>query len=95
MTTLEANINKELANINQNYQTHTLKLQNSQTTVEAANRAYQLAQTRYKEGLITNTELILIQIEVEEANLNALQVRYQLLVDKLQSHEIVGTKLYQ
>ncbi len=94
MTTLESNINKDLANVNQNYQTHTLKLQNSQTTVEAANRAYQLAQTRYKEGLITNTELILIQIEVEEANLNALQVRYQLLVDKLQSHEIVGTKLY-
>lgn len=94
LTTLETSINKDLENVNHNYKTHTEKLENSQVTVETANKAYRLAQTRYKEGLITNTELILVQIEVEEANLNSLQYRYQLLLDKLDSHKVVGTKLY-
>ena len=94
MVTLESNINKDLQNVNQNYQTNLEKFNNSQVTVETANKAFKLAQTRYKEGLITNTELILVQIEVEEANLNALQYRYQALLDKIESHKVVGTRLY-
>lgn len=94
LTTLESTIGKDLQQVNRNYQTHVEKLENSQLTVETANKAYKLAQTRYKEGLITNTELILVQIEVEEANLNTLQYRYQMLLDKLESHKVVGTKIY-
>lgn len=94
LTTLETAITKDLQQVNRNYQTHVEKLENSQLTIETANRAYKLAQTRYKEGLITNTELILVQIEVEEANLNTLQYRYQMLLDKLESHKVVGTKIY-
>lgn len=94
LATLESTIRKDLENVQHNYRTHEEKLKNSDVTVETANKAYKLAQTRYKEGLITNTELILVQIEVEEANLNALQYRYQMLLDKLESHKIVGTKLY-
>jgi len=71
------------------------KLENSRITVEQANKAFKLAQTRYKEGLITNVELILIQTSVEDADLSLLKYRYLLLMDKLESHKIVGTILYE
>ena len=63
--------------------------------MEQANKAFKLAQTRYKEGLITNVELILLQTSVEDADLSVLKFRFLMLMDKLESHKIVGTKLYQ
>ena len=95
LNTLEASINKDLASVQQDYITIQQKLNNSKFTVEQAKRAFTLAQTRYKEGLITNVELILIQTSVEDANLSVLKYRYQMLLDKLDSHKIIGTKLYQ
>jgi outer membrane protein len=95
LNTLEATINKDLASVQQDYITIQQKLENSKVTVEQANKAFKLAQTRYKEGLITNVELILIQTSVEDADLSVLKYRYQLLMDKLESHKIIGTKLYE
>ena len=95
MNTLESNINKDLASVQQDYLTLEQKLENSRITVEQANKAFKLAQTRYKEGLITNVELILIQTSVEDANLSLLRYRFLMLMDKLESHKIVGTKLYE
>ncbi len=95
LNTLEASINKDLASVQQDYKTLAQKLENSKLTVQQANRAYSLAQTRYKEGLITNVELILIQSSVEDADLSVLRYRFLMLMDKLESHKIVGTKLYE
>jgi outer membrane protein len=94
LTTLENNINKDLASIGEDYKTLDQKLVNSKLLVEQAEKAYQLAQTRYKEGLITNVELNIIQNSVEDANLNLLQTQYLMVLDKLESHKVVGTKLY-
>jgi outer membrane protein len=95
LNTLESNINKDLASVQQDYLTLEQKLGNSKVTVQQANRAFSLAQTRYKEGLITNVELILIQTSVEDADLSVLRYKFLLLMDRLESHKIVGTKLYQ
>ncbi len=95
LITLETTINKDLASVQQDYMTLQQKLENSRITVEQANKAFKLAQTRYKEGLITNVELILIQTSVEDADLSVLKYRFLMLMDKLESHKIVGTKLYQ
>ena len=94
LTTLENNINKDLATIGEDYKTLDQKLQNSKLLVTQAEKAYELAQTRYKEGLITNVELNIIQNSVEDANLNLLQTQYMMVLDKLESHKVVGTKLY-
>ena len=94
LNTLEATINKDLASVNQDYLTLEQKLNNSKVTVEQANKAFRLAQTRYKEGLITNVELILIQTSVEDADLSVLRYRFLMLMDKLETHKIVGTRLY-
>jgi outer membrane protein TolC len=95
LITLETSINKDLASVQQDYSTLQQKLENSKITVEQANKAFKLAQTRYKEGLITNVELILIQTSMEEADLSVLKYRLLMLMDKLESHKIVGTKLYE
>jgi len=94
LNTLEATINKDLASVNQDYFTLSQKLENSKLNVVQANKAFQLAQTRYKEGLITNVELILIQTSVEDADLSVLKFRFLMLMDKLETHKIVGTRLY-
>lgn len=94
LNTLESSINKDLASVQQDYVTLEQKLENSKITVEQANKAFKLAQTRYKEGLITNVELILIQTSVEDADLSVLRYKFLLLMDKLESHKIVGTKIY-
>jgi len=94
LTTLENNINKDLASIGEDYKTLDQKLANSKLLVAQAEKAYELAQTRYKEGLITNVELNIIQNSVEDANLNLLQTQYMMVLDKLESHKVVGTKLY-
>ena len=94
LNTLEATINKDLASVNQDYLTLSQKLENSKLNVVQANKAFQLAQTRYKEGLITNVELILIQTSVEDADLSVLKFRFLMLMDKLETHKIVGTRLY-
>jgi outer membrane protein TolC len=91
---LENNINKDLASIGEDYKTLDQKLANSKLLVTQAEKAYELAQTRYKEGLITNVELNIIQNSVEDANLNLLQTQYMMVLDKLESHKVVGTKLY-
>jgi len=94
MLTLENNINKDLASIGEDYKTLDQKLANSKLLVAQAEKAYELAQTRYKEGLITNVELNIIQTSVEDANLNLLQTQYLMALDKLESHKVVGTRLY-
>jgi outer membrane protein len=57
-------------------------------------QAYQLTQVRYKAGLITLVELLGAQTNVEDAKLQQVQLQYQLQLDKLESHKLIGTKLF-
>jgi len=94
LATLESDINKDLATVNQDYQTLQQKVGDQKILVEQAEKAYQLAETRFKNGLITNVELLTIQTSVEDANLNLLQLQYLMMLDKLESHKVIGTKLF-
>jgi len=95
LNTLRANINKDLATIQKDYETLEGKQTNTEVLVKQAERAYVLAQSRYKEGLITSVEMNLIQNSVEDAEINLIQIRYLMLLDKLESHKTIGTKLYE
>lgn len=94
MQTLESNIQKDLATVQQDYKGIQEKLSNTKILVTQAERAYKLAQVRFKEGLITNVELLDAQTNVENANLQLVQLQYQAQLDKLESHKVVGSKIF-
>jgi outer membrane protein len=94
MQTLESNIQKDLATVQQDYKGIQEKLSNTRVLVTQAERAYKLAQVRFKEGLITNVELLDAQTNVENANLQLVQLQYQAQLDKLESHKVVGSKIF-
>lgn len=94
MQTLESNIRKDLATVQQDYKGLQEKLSNTNVLVQQAERAYKLAQVRFKEGLITNVELLDAQTNVENANLQLVQLQYQAQLDKLESHKVVGSKIF-
>lgn len=94
MQTLESNIQKDLATVQQDYKGLQEKLGNTNVLVTQAERAYKLAQVRFKEGLITNVELLDAQTNVENAKLQLVQLQYQSQLDKLESHKVVGSKIF-
>ncbi|NML19792.1 TolC family protein [Pseudoflavitalea sp. G-6-1-2] len=94
LNTLENNIKKDLATVQEDYRNLQTKLKTTSVLVSQAERAYTLAQVRFKEGLITNVELLTAQTNVEDAKLQLVQLQYQTQLDKLESHKVVGTKLF-
>jgi outer membrane protein len=94
LVTLESNIQKDLATVQQDYKSLQEKIGNTSVLIQQAERAYKLAQVRFKEGLITNVELLDAQTNVENANLTLVQLQYQVQLDKLESHKVVGTKIF-
>ncbi|MDF2190819.1 TolC family protein [Paraflavitalea sp. CAU 1676] len=94
MQTLESTIQKDLATVQQDYKGIQEKLGNTNVLVVQAQRAYKLAQVRFKEGLITNVELLDAQTNVENAQLQQVQLQYQAQLDKLESHKVVGSKIF-
>jgi outer membrane protein TolC len=94
LQTLAYNVQKDLIQIASDHKTISIKLENTLQLIEQAEQAFALAKIRYKEGLITNIELLGIQNNVEDAQLLKLQYQFQLLNLKLESHKIAGTHLY-
>jgi outer membrane protein TolC len=94
LQTLAYNVQKDLIQVAADHATTAVKLENTIQLIAQAEQAYALAAIRYKEGLITNTELLGVQNNVEDAQLLKLQYQFQLLNLKLESHKIVGTHLY-
>lgn len=94
LQTLGANIQKDLATVQEDYKNLQQKIGNTSVLVQQAERAYKLAQVQFKEGLITNVELLTAQTNVEDAKLQLVQLQYQVQLDKLESHKVVGTRLF-
>jgi outer membrane protein TolC len=94
LQTLAYNVQKDLIQIASDHKTISIKLENTLQLIEQAEEAFALAKIRYKEGLITNIELLGIQNNVEDAQLLKLQYQFTLLNLKLESHKIAGTHLY-
>jgi len=94
LQTLEENIRKDLADVNEDYRNLQVKLENTKLLVQQAQKAYDLAQVRFKNGLLTSAELVDAQSNVEDARLTQIQLEYQLQLDRLESQKIVGTKIW-
>lgn len=94
LNTLEKTISKELERVNEHYQTLSSKLTNQDVLVNQAERAYKLAQVRFKEGLITSVELVTTQNAVENARLQQVQLNYEMQLDRMETHKIAGHKIW-
>lgn len=94
ITTLEQQVEKDLARVNEDYRNLEEKLRNQEVLVKQAEKAFQLAQVRFREGLITSVELLTTQVAVEDAQLSMVQLQYQMQLDKIESHKIVGMKIW-
>jgi len=80
--------------VNEDYRNLQVKLENTKLLVQQAQKAYDLAQVRFKNGLLTSAELVDAQSNVEDARLTQIQLEYQLQLDRLESQKIVGTKIW-
>lgn len=94
LNTLEKNIGKELERVNEHFHTLEAKSANQDLLVTQAERAYQLAQVRFKEGLITSVELITLQNAVEAAKLQQVQLKYEMQLDRMETHKIAGHRIW-
>jgi outer membrane protein TolC len=94
LQSLEEDVRKDLANVNEDYRTLQVKLENTRVLVQQAQKAYDLAQVRFKNGLITSAELVAAQTNIEDARLTQIQLEYQMQLDKLESQKIIGTRIW-
>jgi outer membrane protein TolC len=94
LQTLEDNVHKDLANVNEDYRNLEVKLANTKVLVQQAQKAYDLAQVRFKNGLITSAELVAAASNIEDARLGQIQLEYQMQLDKLESQKVVGTRIW-
>lgn len=94
LQTIASTIQKDLATVQADYKNLQQKLDNTNVLVQQAQKAYDLGLVRFKEGLITNVELLGVQTNVEDARLQQVQLQYQLQLDRLESHKITGVKIF-
>lgn len=94
LETVQANIQKDLSTVQNDYKTLEQKLDNTNVLVQQAQKAFDLANIRFKAGLITNVELLTAQTSVEDAKLQQVQLQYQLQLDRLESYKITGVKIF-
>lgn len=94
LQTLQENVHKDLADVNEDYRNMQEKLENTKVLVQQAQKAYELAQVRFKNGLITSAELVAAASNIEDARLGQIQLEYQMQLDKLQSQKIIGARIW-
>lgn len=70
------------------------KLKNYQLQVEQAQEALNLANARYKGGVITNLELLTAQTNLQDAQLGKIQLEYNLLLSKIELNKLAGAKFW-
>lgn len=66
------------------------KLKTAETIVAQARAALAIAETRFKNGVATNMDVLTAQTNLEQAQLTALAAQYQLCIAGLQAEKIAG-----
>ncbi|MCK7557429.1 TolC family protein [Chitinophaga sedimenti] len=86
---------KEVAQQNSDIQTSREKLQTADVLLRQADRAVQLAQSRYKNGVITYLDLQNAQTSLLEAQLSKIQYQYQLSISSLELLHLNGNQFWK
>ncbi len=88
------NLDKDIVQAKSDLDATKGKLRNYQTQVEHAKEALNLANIRYKAGVITNLELLTAQTDLQNAELGKIQLEFQVLLSTLTINKLGGTKFW-
>lgn len=89
-----AQLRQSIAQVNADIRSNQTRLANLETQVEQARKALQIANTRLRNGVITNVELQSAETGVEEAELGRLNFQYQLMLNQLELKRLLGENLF-
>jgi outer membrane protein len=88
------NLNKDILQTKSDMDAIGNKLKNYDIQIDQAKEALNLAEIRYKAGVITNLELLTAQTDLQNAQLGQIQLQYNLLLSKLQLNKLGGSKFW-
>ena len=88
------NLDKNIAQAKTDLEAATTKLKNYEIQVAQAQEALDLANIRYKAGVITNLELLTAQTDLQNAKLGQIQLAFMRLQSTLTLNQIGGTKFW-
>ncbi len=94
LETEQLTLNKDVLQTKSDIQSSESKLKNYELQVEQAQEALKLANIRYRNGIITNLELLTAQTNLQDAELGKIQLEYNLLLSKLQLNKLGGVKFW-
>jgi outer membrane protein TolC len=87
---LNAGYKKDIAQALTDIQTNLERIANTQSQIDQAKYAQQLAAIRFKNGVGTNLELTNASTNVQRAELSRLQYQYQLCLSRLELARLMG-----
>ncbi|MGA9213515.1 TolC family protein [Kaistella sp.] len=90
----ELNINSEIAQTLENLKNSFDKIERSELQVKQAQRAAEIAREKYKNGLLTNLDLLDFENTLAEAELNQLNVIFAYTLNSFQLKKAMGISLY-
>lgn len=88
------NLDKDILQAKSDLAATAAKLKNYNVQIEQAKEALDLANIRYKAGVITNLELLTAQTDLQNAQLGQIQLQFQVLQSTLTLNQIGGTKFW-
>ena len=88
------NLQKDILQAKSDLEATSTKLKNYEIQVEQAKEALNLANIRYKAGIITNLELLTAQTDYQNAQLGQIQLAFYRLQSTLTLNKIGGTKFW-
>ncbi len=87
-------LNKDILQAQSDISSTEQKLQNYKLQVAQAEEALNLANARYKGGVITNLELLTAQTNLQDSRLGEIQLEYNLLLSKLALNRLGSVKFW-
>jgi outer membrane protein TolC len=90
LESLNASYKKDIAQAMTDIQTNIERIGNTQSQIDQAKYAQQLAAIRFRNGVGTNLELTNASTNVQRAEFSKLQYQYQLCISKLELARLMG-----
>ena len=94
MEATKINLDKDILQAKSDLAATAAKLKNYESQIEQAKEALNLANIRYKAGVITNLELLTAQTNLQDATLGKIQLEFMVLQSTLTLNQIAATKFW-
>lgn len=89
------NAQKDLEQAQADLNANQIRLANTRAIARQADAAFQLAQSRYKNGTITWLDLENSRVNVESAQFSLIQLEYQIILNNLEISRLAGDRFWE